>query len=739
MKTKIIQSVRVPSLIVAAALQIFPMARTVMPAAGAATNVLAIIFRWAVGAAVVGTVDAVSGASTAIVSPLATNITQGQSFNLRLITAVHQAYYWTATGLPAGLTLSGTGGSPYWQITGTPTVNGTYNVDLTASQYANFPPDRTCGGTLVIHIAPPANSQPTIASPPASVTTPAGQGAVFSVSVNGLAPFGYQWRFNGLNLPGKTGTNLVINSVSTNDAGSYSVVVTNISGSVTSAPVTLTVILPPVITTQPLSQSNLAGTTFTFSVAAASAGPLTYQWRKGSADLSNGANSTGAQSNYFRLSAARTNDSGDYAVVVANAAGSVTSQVAVLTVAPIPPLLSTLTVLANGQGTVSPNYNGETLQVGSTYTMTATAGAGYYFTNWTGSFKSNSSVITFVMKSNLVLQANFAFPFVKGVYRGLYYDPNGVTVSNAGGFTITATTAGKYSGSLVLAGKKFALAGKFDIFGNATNKITFGKTNVGLVSLTIDRSDTDRLTGSVSNAAWLVPLSGDRNTFNTLAKPAPQSGKYTLVVPGVPGSTNNPAGTSYGTLTVKTDGSAAFAGALADGTKISQAAAVSKDGFWPLYVPLYATNGLLLGWQNFTNTLTDDVSGPLCWIKLAQPKARYYPAGFALIPPLSGSTYLAPTSGTPAINLPLGDLMLSDGGLSQTYSNLITYLPNNQATNLAGVKLIITVAPKTGLFTGSFVNPESTKKVSLNGVILQKPNLGAGFFLSTNLSGQVNF
>jgi hypothetical protein len=83
--------------------------------------------------------------------------------------------------------------------------------------------------------------------------------------------------------------------------------------------------------------------------------------------------------------------------------------------------------------------------------------------------------------------------------------------------------------------------------------------------------------------------------------------------------------------------------------------------------------------------------------------------------------------------------MVSDGGLAQTYTNLVTIMSNNKATNLAGIKLTLTVSPKTGLFTGSFLNPETTKTVPINGVVLQKQNIGAGFFLSTNLSGQVYF
>jgi hypothetical protein len=735
MKIKILQTVRVPSLILAAALQIFPMARAALPSAGAATNVLAIIFRWAVGAAAVGAVDAVSGASTVITTPLSTNLTQGQSFAVRLATAPHLAYYWTATNLPAGLSLSGISGGSFWQITGAPTVNGTYNVSLAASDSASFPAGRTVVGIMVIHIAPPPGSQPSIATPPASLVVTQGQAAQFFVTANGSAPFSYQWRLNGLNLGGKTSTNLLITSATTNDAGNYTVIVTNVFGSITSAPAKLSVITLPVITTQPTSQSNYVGTTFFFSVAASSAAPLTYQWRKDGTALSNSSHIVGSQSNSCRINFAQTNDSGNYTVVLANASGSVTSQVAVLTVTPI---FSTLAVLVNGQGSVAPNYDGQSLQLGTAYTMTATPGAGYYFTNWTGSIKTNSSTITFVMKSNLVLQANFLFPFVKGIYHGLFYDPNGVTVSNAGGFTLTTTTGGKYSGTLALAGKKFALSGAFNIFGNASNRISLTKSNVALVSLSIDSSDTDRIAGSVSNASWFVPLSGDRATFSA-TNPAPQIGNFTLTIPGTPGSTSNPAGTSFGTLNVSVAGNITFAGALADGTKISQASAVSKDGSWPLYVPLYSTNGLVFGWQTFTNTSTDDLSGPVCWIKTAQANAKYFPAGFAFIPSLSGSAYLAPALGIPAINLPLANLILTDGGLSQSYTNLISMLSNNKATNIAGTKLTLSVTSKTGVFSGNFFNPGNGKTVPISGVVNQKLNSGAGFFLSTNLSGQVYF
>ena len=72
-----------------------------------------------------------------------------------------------------------------------------------------------------------------------------------------------------------------------------------------------------------------------------------------------------------------------------------------------------LTVQMTGRGTVSPNYSNAVLQVGTTYSMTALAGTGFMFTNWTGGTNGMLTVLTnrptlqFVMQSNLVLQASF--------------------------------------------------------------------------------------------------------------------------------------------------------------------------------------------------------------------------------------------------------------------------------------------------------------------------------------------
>ena len=73
-----------------------------------------------------------------------------------------------------------------------------------------------------------------------------------------------------------------------------------------------------------------------------------------------------------------------------------------------------LLVSATGKGTLSPNYSNSWLEIGRNYSMKATAGTGFAFTNWVvstnwaGSATTNNATVQFMMQSNLTLQVNFA-------------------------------------------------------------------------------------------------------------------------------------------------------------------------------------------------------------------------------------------------------------------------------------------------------------------------------------------
>ena len=169
---------------------------------------------------------------------------------------------------------------------------------------------------------------PTIASQPQSASNVLDTTATFSVTASGTAPLAYQWRFYGTNLSGQISTTLSRANVRTNDAGPYTVVVTNMAGSLTSQVATLTVLVPPTIASQPQSRTNMLGTTASFSVTAFGTAPLAYQWRF------NGLEIAGATATNLTLSNVQLTNAGSYVVVVTNVAGVVTSTVAVLTVWP---------------------------------------------------------------------------------------------------------------------------------------------------------------------------------------------------------------------------------------------------------------------------------------------------------------------------------------------------------------------------------------------------------------------
>lgn len=183
-----------------------------------------------------------------------------------------------------------------------------------------------CSGSTnsVVHVSPPS-----ITEEPANQTVTVEQTASFTVAATGTAPLGYQWHKDGTALSGATLRSYTTPATTSSDNGAqFTVVVSNLAGSVTSNAATLTVnAAAPSITKQPANQTVTAGQTATFSVVASGTAPLSYQWQK------SGSNISGATSSSYTTPASTSTDNGaQFTVVVSNVAGSVTSSVATLTV-----------------------------------------------------------------------------------------------------------------------------------------------------------------------------------------------------------------------------------------------------------------------------------------------------------------------------------------------------------------------------------------------------------------------
>jgi kumamolisin len=159
-----------------------------------------------------------------VTPPLGQVITIGQpvSFSVTPTGTGPLTYQW----LDNSAALSDATGSTYSIASVAAGNAGNYTVTVTNA----FGHVTSSTATLI-----PVNSQPV------AQNVTAGQPVTFSISVAGPGPLAYQWLFNGVAISGATGPSYTIPSASSGNAGSYSVVVSDANGIVTTNPVGLTV------------------------------------------------------------------------------------------------------------------------------------------------------------------------------------------------------------------------------------------------------------------------------------------------------------------------------------------------------------------------------------------------------------------------------------------------------------------------------------------------------------------
>jgi hypothetical protein len=366
----------------------------------------------------------------------------------------------------------------------------TGHVILTASGVANSP--MAFPVSLVItSISSNSAVAPTISSQPASAKVIAGQTASFNVAATGTAPMTYQWSKNGAAISGATSSTYTTpaETIADNNA-QFAVGVSNSAGKATSSAAILSVTsasVAPAITTQPASQTVIAGKTASFAVTATGTAPMSYQWSK------NGVAISGATSTTYTTPAETSADNNSkFTVAVSNAAGSATSNAAILTV-------SASSLLLNSN-TSSLNFGSVNVSSNSTQTVTLT-NAG------------NSSVtISNVTVSGSGFNAS-------GVSSGLILAP-GQTAA------LTATFAPAAAGSVT---------GSVSVASNATNSpdsISLSGTGVATVAHSVALTWTPSTSTVIGYNAYSSTVSGGPYTKLTSGPVAATSYTDTAVQAG---------------------------------------------------------------------------------------------------------------------------------------------------------------------------------------------------------------
>ena len=610
-------------LLLAAALQLLPLLRNIVtsPAAGSS---FAIILRWGIGAgAALGTVDAVSGATSVFTSPSAFSGSVGTYFSNNVVCSIgggNQAarsdYLYLQSGtvtsalltntasttltLPPGLTFKSSwvngattiGGIIY----GTPTTAGVYPTTVWVVSPGNAQLSQNITVTISGSTTPTA---PTITSQPAAANVAAGKNANFTVTAGGTAPLAYYWSKNtipladGGNVSGSATATLTLTGVSATDAGNYSVLVSNAVGTATSTAAALTVILPPAITSQPAPQTQAVGSTATFSVSDGGTAPVSYFWLKNGAAIANGTKYSGVNSTSLSIATLATTDAGNYSVIVSNLAGSITSSAAALTVVSSPTITTppaNVSVVAGGNASFTVTAAGSTplyyhwlknstpLADGGNVSGSATATlnlsavtaadvASYSVTvsNSLGSVTSPAATLTVAIPPAIVTPpasatvlagSNISFTVTASGTAPLYYQwfKNTVAISGATSTTlaltsVSATAAANYSVTVTNA-VGTATSGSATLTVLAPPAITSPPANVTVVqgnpaSFSVTASGTAPLTFQwLKNGTFI--LGATASVLTLAAVTTNDAGSYSVLVTNLVGS----LASSSATLTV---------------------------------------------------------------------------------------------------------------------------------------------------------------------------------------------
>lgn len=421
----------------------------------------------------------------------------------------------------------------------------------------------------------------------------------------------------------------------------------------------------------------------------------------------------------------------------------------------------TLEVSSTGHGSVSKQYLGTTTQKqGASITIVATPDPGYAFGGWTGDIASYDSTLTFTMQPSITIQANFIpnpFPQFAGHYNGAFADDNGNSLN--GGFSLSFTPTGAFTGKLLIQGLSYSFKGQFASDGTANVTVNTGSGGGALnpgfgvldISFSLDLTDpaggiVDATVTPADDPTDPAALVGNRADYSQKNRvPQGVNGAYTAVGSALDTSSLSISGSQVivATLNVSKAGLVSLAGFYDNGATtvpFTAGGALGSDNTLRFYAPI-KMRGYLAGISGalaFENLGTTQVDGTLVVTSNnlvpnpgggpATPNPLSLPVGVA------GSTYQAPKPGKhilSQLDSDAGSATLTVGSSAQdniTVSTTNRVIP--PTPNPDGLALHFNTA--NGIFAGSFIDANAdNKRAPFRGVVLQSQNIGAGFLIES--------
>jgi len=337
-----------------------------------------------------------------------------------------------------------------------------------------------------------------------------------------------------------------------------------------------------------------------------------------------------------------------------------------------------------------------------------------------------------------------------------------------GWLSLSTTTSGAFTGQLQLGAAKYSFRGRFDSYIGLADPITLIRPDLSPLTLTLamilDGPDRGQITVSLDDGTTTDTTTLFREVWSK-SLPAThfagaKSARYHLAWRTDPADTADtyPQGLGTAVITLSSNGLAKLAGKLADGAAFTQSRVVWPNGTLPVFVPLYASKGVLNGGlllDSGTNLSPADnaASGTAAWLRPGS-SGVLFASGFDTTLSVTGGVYTPPAKGQRVLGLGGGashsaiELVLTRGGLTPAIESAVIVSTANIVTALTPNtnSLVLKFTAATGLISGSFKS--GTRTAAFSGLILPAtptdPSEAYGYFLlpgaatgSPTLSGAV--